>query len=80
MFWFFLIFLIPAVLYAISFFKLTQTPPDASTANYAYYAAVALQLIFTGYVVFHGAGVTDSEKPKSMPQFLPQSMPQMSMR
>lgn len=69
MFWLFLIFIIPAVLYAVSFFKLTQTAPDTNTANYAYYAAVALQVIFTGYFVIKGhqaPEMSDLKLPKSM--------------
>lgn len=75
MFWLFLIFVIPAVLYAISFFKLTQTSPDTNTANYTYYAAVALQAVFIGYFVFKG-----HQAPEMSDLKLPNNMPQMSMR
>ena len=75
MFWLFLIFVIPAILYAISFFQLTQTTPDKDMANYAYYAAMTLQVFFTGYFVIKG-----NQAPEMNDMKLPKSMPQMSMR
>lgn len=75
MFWLFLIFIIPLVLFAISYYQLKQTTPDENTANLTYYGAAALQLLFTGYFVIKGY-----ETPEMKDLKLPNPMPQMSMR
>lgn len=54
--WLFLIFLLPLVLYAFSYFRLlNQSNGNTTTAVYAYWLAVAVQLILIGTLSVKGA-------------------------
>lgn len=56
MFWIFLLFLLPAFLYAYSYFKLIDTNNrDVSTAAYTYYAALVAQIALIVAFGFKGA-------------------------